>query len=539
MSGGDRGDVIFAALALSLLLHAGLMFFMKPCVMTRVTYDRGEHARREAMRVGDALPPPESVRMEVVEDIEAARPSPTAETQDLPIAASAETPGASGDSAEPLPVAPPPLAHEPVIEDRPVFDGKIELISYDSASSPVIEPGPVVGAEIGAMPDAPVPSATGAEFAVPATAFAASALPVSGPEDDAAVAKIETPEREVVVFTPSEEVYETVDERVVEAEKEAVRSLVDAPSAADLQAVVACSLATAEDAAWRYFKVTVEPRRGALSPMPKDVVVLIDASGSIGSERLASCRDAAKNILRTAMNTGDRFNLVAFRDRFSYAFRTWQNCSKGAYAAADRWLGDLVAHGRTDVFSTIRSVLTLPRDPVRPLVAVVVTDGDANVGVYETAQIISRFSALNDGLVSIYMYGVKSSANSELINILTRGNRGEGVIHTGARWNTGSGLERFSVRFRDPVVSDFRVVFAARCLAEAYPVRLKNLYLGNTVEIVGRVPKGTDEIAFSLKGLNAGKAYESYFRLPVKSAKPDAALPARWEEERKIDSRLR
>ena len=61
------------------------------------------------------------------------------------------------------------------------------------------------------------------------------------------------------------------------------------------------------------------------------------------------------------------------------------------------------------MFSTISSVLTLPRDPGRPLIALVVTDGEANAGVSDTGAILSKFTALNDGLVSVYMYGVKTS----------------------------------------------------------------------------------------------------------------------------------
>ena len=41
-----------------------------------------------------------------------------------------------------------------------------------------------------------------------------------------------------------------------------------------------------------------------------------------------------------------------------------------------------------------------------------------------------------------------------------------------------------------------------------------DLYKGETLEIVGRVPAGTKEVAFSLKGLNGAKAYEGFFRMP-------------------------
>ena len=185
-------------------------------------------------------------------------------------------------------------------------------------------------------------------------------------------------------------------------------------------------------------------------------------------------------------------------------------------------------------------MLTLPRDPKRPLVALVVTDGDANAGVRQTSQILSRFTALNDGLVSVYMYGVRSSANRELIEVLTRGNRGESMIYDGWLRGAGSGMEGFSERFRDPVLSDIRVIFASGTRAEAYPRRLRNLYRGGTLSLVGRVPAGTPKVSFSLRGLNGDKAFEGFFDMPVASAGGnDDSVADDWEEERKVDAKLK
>jgi hypothetical protein len=331
----------------------------------------------------------------------------------------------------------------------------------------------------------------------------------------------------------------------VEKEKAAVRELLSVPNAAPVEQAADCALVAGVDPAdpgWRYFKIVFSPRRGAdaLPVVPKDVVIIIDASGSIGSDRLIRCRNAAKAILRSCMNSGDRFNLVAFRNRFSYAFRQWRECDAPAFAAADKWLSNLAAHGRTDVFSTIRSVLALPRDPARPVIALVVTDGDANEGVSETAEILSRFTALNDGLISVYMYGVKKEANRRLIDLLTRGNRGESFVHTGSRRRSGEELEPLAQSFRDPVLTDLRVRFSAGSSAEVYPPLLKNLYRGETVEIVGRCPVAVKELIFTLKGLAGAKAYESLYRVGFDRAAPASpSLPIRWREEKAVAALLR
>ena len=109
----------------------------------------------------------------------------------------------------------------------------------------------------------------------------------------------------------------------------------------------------------------------------------------------------------------------------------------------------------------------------------------------------------------------------------------------GWRWNAGEGMEGLSERFRDPVLSDLRVIFASGVQAEAYPRLLRNIYRGGTLEFVGRVPSGTKEVSFSLRGLNGDNAYEGFFKLPFATAAPDPALADKWAEEQSIAAKLR
>lgn len=541
---GFGRDLLVAALIVSAVVHIGLMFWAKPRVMTRVTGGIARLTRKEPMTVLEATPRPDPVKIDVLDDMPAEKEAPeVAETMAALPASQTAAPEAQPEVSAVLPAAAampellmrlrpgadaPELPRPAAVEEPQTGVAPMRMpdeVSILSVAS-VREALPVRAEMTAPTFEAPVFSAMPALTIPTAVESAAPVLPV----DEAT---------EKPTFTPPTEVMAEVDEKTVEREKAAVRDLMAAPSAFDLASSVRTDLARQTEKGFTYFRVTVRPKP-KLPAVPKDVVILIDASGSIGNDRLASCRAAARRILRSCTNTGDRFNLVAFRDKFTYAFRSWQTCSATSFAASDKWLSSLAAHGRTDVFDTISSVLTLPREPTRPLIALVVTDGDANVGIRETAQIISKFSTLNDGLVSVYMYGVKSSANRELIDVLTCGNRGESFIFDGwLRARSGEGLEALSARFRDPILTDLRVVFASTCPAEAYPALLKNLYRDNAVEIVGRLPAGATEVAFSLRGLAGATAYEGYFRLSLDSATTDATLPERWSRERAIDAQLR
>ena len=331
-----------------------------------------------------------------------------------------------------------------------------------------------------------------------------------------------------------------VDEKKVLREKEAVRVLRDeqVPAGEPFAENVRIGLGAWVDPAhpkFKYFRVRVSSR--VEKPLPvvsKDMVFMLDASGSIANDRLRSCRKAVSSALRY-LNTGDRFNVVAFRDKFSYAFpdAAWKEVTDETLEQADKWLGRLTAHGQTDVFRTLRSVLTLPRDPARPVVALVVTDGEATSGLTRNAEIISRFSALNGGLISVFMYGVKDTANAYLMDMLTRGNRGGWARHEGLRWSAADGIPTLAKKFERPVLSDVSVIFAASSRAETYPKLVTNLCEDEPIDIYGVCPADQKELVFQMRGLNGSTVFENLFRIPFASAEHlDESVRREWATRR-------
>jgi len=521
-------DAILAAVIISIVVHIGLMVFVRQRVMTHVA-GSVRSARRAPMQVSRDRETQPPTAVEEILDLEPVREEPAARPAEMPAVT------AVGEVRQ-LPAAVPEVPANVPADLLPVARFDESSLSTKPSPTPVMmrleTPAARESSDFTVLPATgdPAPVVIPVVPVVPTMPLTAASLP-SAPK------KVDPPS-DAPKFTPAEEVYEEVDHKIIEAEKAAVKALVNSDSAEELAPYVDLKISKCETGDGMYFRMVLTPRTG-LRTVPKDVVLILDASGSIGGDRMGSIRKAAKRILRSCANTGDRFNLVAFRDRYQYAFRTWQECTQKSFDRSDAWLNNLAAHGRTDVFTTVESILTLPRDPRRPLIALLVTDGDANSGISHTADIVSKFTEMNDGLVSVYMYGVKSSANRELMEGLTRGNRGESFVFEGFRWSAGDGLEGLSERFRDPLLSDMRVVFASGTEAEVYPRRLRNLYRGGQVELLGRVPPGVRKISFSLKGLNGERAYESFFTQELGEAGVDPGLPAAWLSERSFDFKTR
>ncbi|MBQ9431076.1 MAG: VWA domain-containing protein [Kiritimatiellae bacterium] len=283
-----------------------------------------------------------------------------------------------------------------------------------------------------------------------------------------------------------------------------------------------------------YFRIGVQPN--GKKPIPviaKDIVFAQDVSGSMGRERMVFCRRALDSALKT-LNAGDRFNIVAFRDAFEFCFPDWAAATADNLRKGSQFVAALQAHGNTDVFGSLKSIMQLPRDPRRPMIVFVVTDGKPTTGLVENAKIIGEFSALNNGMVSIYMYGTVGDANAYLMDMLTYCNRGGFTAFNGDRWGIPEDMAKQYDSIRNPIMSDITVVFDAASKAEVYPRNTTNLYKDRQLEICGVCPDTTEELVFQVRGLAAEKGYDSIFRINLarhgKAA--TAKVKSRWAQQK-------
>lgn len=263
-----------------------------------------------------------------------------------------------------------------------------------------------------------------------------------------------------------------------------------------------------------YFRISLEPRSDKPIPViPKDIVFVQDVSGSMTKEGMVHCRRAITSALRT-LNPGDRFDVVAFRDTFAYCFPSWVPATQDNIRKAEEFIKTMEAFGRTDVFGSLSALITLPRDPRRPMIAFVVTDGEPTSGLTESASIIGDFSKLNNGMMSIYMFGTRTKANAYLLDMLTYCNRGSSaIVKNNNQWNIPSTMATAYESIRNPIMGDMTVVFDSASQSEVYPKHTPNLYKNRKLELYGVCPKTTQEVVFQIRGLAADKGYDSVFKL--------------------------
>lgn len=313
--------------------------------------------------------------------------------------------------------------------------------------------------------------------------------------------------------------------------------------AVPLDDVLAPSLAAfrpRRDDGFVYFEIDVA-RKGAdvLPPIPRDVLLVQDASRSLGPQRLAACRRAMAGAL-AALRPGDRFNVLVFdtENRF-FLPGGWAAATADNLAAAGAFLDAVSADGNTDIFNAMKGALSLPRDPGRTAVALLLSDGVSTAGDFRRdSQIIGEFTRLNDGALSVFDVGVSKNSDEYLLSMLSFCNRGGPAAIAKDRFEIGGAAAATFGTVGAPVLADVRFLFDSSSRAVVAPERTENLYLDRPLRLYGRVPAGTKSVSFQARGVNAGRGYDMVYELPLGDPAPGAGDPAiarNWARTRIYD----
>ena len=113
--------------------------------------------------------------------------------------------------------------------------------------------------------------------------------------------------------------------------------------------------------------------------MVKDVVLVLDTSGSMRGEKIEQAKEAAKYVLGN-LNPNDRFGIVSFSTStkaFSSKLEPAPQAGKG-----EDFVNRLVALGSTDINRALLEALDMA-DRTRPTTLIFLTDGLPTEGVQE------------------------------------------------------------------------------------------------------------------------------------------------------------
>ncbi len=269
--------------------------------------------------------------------------------------------------------------------------------------------------------------------------------------------------------------------------------------------------------------------------LPKDIVFVIDRSGSMQGEKMVQARDALQFILGQ-LGTEDRFSIVSFDDELGVFAPALRPMDGDSLAEARRFTRGLEARGSTDIDGALGAGLEiLARSEARPGVprlVVFLTDGLPTAGVTDEAQIAERARRSNAEVgARLHVFGVGYDVNTHLLDRLSAENSGS-VTYVQPGENLEVVLADFYRRIADPVLTDVTLSFEGLEVESLYPAQLPDLFHGSTLMISGRYHATGDTAVVRVRGRAGERTREYAYTFDLGETGGHDFVPRLWATRR-------
>ena len=246
--------------------------------------------------------------------------------------------------------------------------------------------------------------------------------------------------------------------------------------------------------------------------VPKDVVFLMDTSGSQQGEPLAKSQELMRRFIQ-GLNPNDTFTIIDFANTAKALSTTPLANTAENRQRAINYIDKLQANGGTELLNGIQAVMNFPaaaRGRLRSMV--LITDGYIG-NENEVLALVQR--SLKPGN-RLYSFGVGSSVNRFLLNRLAELGRGTSQVIRQDE-PSASTAEKFFRQINSPVLTNIQISWEGMGeKPEIYPIAAPDLFASQPLVLFG---KKTDRAPGQLRirgTLAGGTAYEQI--LPVNFA---------------------
>ena len=235
-------------------------------------------------------------------------------------------------------------------------------------------------------------------------------------------------------------------------------------------------------------------------PLNKDIIFVIDKSGSMDGLKLEQVKTAFSEIIED-LSEGDRFNVVFFDTDlkpFSTELLVANNENKGKAIAA---VTNVTDHGGTNINAALTTALGMfynGSDNV-PII-VFLTDGMPTEGVTSTAAIRDNVLQANKANAPIFTiaFGEEHDYDFDFLQALSLENRGAAVYFEPTS-EAAAGISGFYETISTPLVSDLKFSYDGN-VSQTVLAGRDNLFAGSELITIGKYDPNAASITASVDG---------------------------------------
>jgi Ca-activated chloride channel family protein len=267
----------------------------------------------------------------------------------------------------------------------------------------------------------------------------------------------------------------------------------------------------------------------------KDVLLVLDTSGSMEGEKITQAQSALQYVLGH-LNPNDRFNVIAFNTS-TRAYASGPRPASEAAAAQD-FVAGLRAEGGTDINRALLEAIG-QADRERPTILIFLTDGLPTVGEVNPDTIAANIGQAAPQNVRLFAFGVGDDVDAVLLDTLAADHRGTtAYVRPGGQIDEQ--VSAFYAKVQTPLLADLALQIVSSgesiTLYDVYPQPLPDLFAGTQLVVTGRY-RGSGPARAVLTGQVNGQLlrYEYAdltFAAGGDTGKQDEFVPRLWATRR-------
>ncbi|MGD8570534.1 MAG: marine proteobacterial sortase target protein, partial [Gammaproteobacteria bacterium] len=258
---------------------------------------------------------------------------------------------------------------------------------------------------------------------------------------------------------------------------------------------------------------------GAIQHLAREVIYVIDTSGSMGGTSIVQAKAALKAALKR-LKSSDSFNIIQFNSVTEALFE-WgaQPASQRNLYQANRYVDSLYSTGGTEMLPAISLALDDKiHDENKIRQVVFLTDG--SVGNESQLFGVIKQQLGNSRLFTV---GIGSAPNSFFMKRAAEFGRGT-YTFIGKADEVQAKMNQLFAKLETPVLTDIRVSYPDNVAMDVWPQRVPDLYLGEPVVLAVKAKDFDGTIRIS--GNQAGSRWQT--ELPLKGGQSGHGLGSLW-----------
>ncbi len=269
-----------------------------------------------------------------------------------------------------------------------------------------------------------------------------------------------------------------------------------------------------------YFLMMINPKLdlSKRKPIPRDMVFVLDTSGSMRGAKIQQARKAVNHCLER-LNPEDRFSILQFSSGVNPYRKQLAKAGKEEIRKAKKWVQSLSATGGTAIHEALQSALKLRSDDKgRTFTVIFFTDGLPTIGESRPRVILESILKKKDARTRIFTFGVGDDVNAVLLDQLANQTRAL-ATYVRPKEQIDKKVTRFFGKIRHPVLTGLALEVNEKItLVETFPRRLPDLFHDTQLTVIGRY-RGEGATAVKLVGMVGTEKKEFIYEMtfPKKS----------------------